>query len=182
MTEPSATYLAAIEAARIHHGSSKTYSGKLMRPYKWRIKTLIERTGCETALDYGCGKGLQWFGWETDGGKLPSVIPTLQDWFGLKSIHLFDPAYPPFAARPTQKFDLVIVTNVLAGVPEQDLDYVLDDIASFATKAVFIGQRAGSPKKKVNANLLNDRPREFWEERISRIKSASVDFYYITNK
>lgn len=132
-------YLKALADCKRHHEISKTYSGKLLRPHAPYIKEIVDRLGCKTALDYGCGKGLQ-YEWVNEG-------QTLEQYWGL-AVTKYDPAYPPFAAEPTGKYDLVICTHVLGAIPKSDRGWVLDRIYGFADKAVFIAEKIGPIGKR----------------------------------
>src|SRR3990167_3018625 len=100
MARPSNEYLAALEdSKKIHKG--KLFTGLFLRSHAPFIKEIIDRLGCRTALDYGCGKGrhYQWV--------MPKHGTTLEQYWGLK-VEKYDPAYLPFAKEPTGKFDIVI--------------------------------------------------------------------------
>jgi hypothetical protein len=138
----SLQYEQALRAAQAHHARSKTYSGKLLRPHKRFLCDLIERLQIESALDYGSGKGLQYEWVDPADGK------TLAESFGFMP-HLFDPAWPPFAAEPAGQFDLVMVTHVLGSIPLKDHHWVMERIMDHATKAIFVGEKVGRIKKTV---------------------------------
>ncbi len=138
----SPMYDAALDAARKHHGRSKTYSGKLMRPHWEYIGELIARLECRTVLDYGSGKGLQ-YEWVN-----PRNGQTLEQGWGV-SVVKYDPAYPPFAAEPQGKFDLVLCTHVLGSIPVVDHPLFIDRLHRFATKAIFVAERVAPVKKTV---------------------------------
>ena len=131
---------AVAEGAR-HHRSSKTYSGSLMRPHVPYLERMIRRNGCRSALDYGCGKGVQYEWRDPEAG-----CRTVEERFGFE-VHKYDPCYAPFAAEPVGHFDLVICTHTLALVPLGDLDAVIERLFGFAKKAVFIAEKIGDRKK-----------------------------------
>lgn len=131
---------AVAEGAR-HHERAKTYSGSLMRPHVPYLEGMIARNGCRSALDYGCGKGVQ-YEWRDPnaGGR------TVEERFGFK-VRKYDPCYEPFAEEPTGTFDLVICTHTLALIPLQDLDAVILRLFGFADRALFIAEKIGDRKK-----------------------------------
>lgn len=139
---PSKAYNRALEEAKRHHAGSKTYSGLFLRPQKAFLLDLIARLGIKSALDYGCGKGEQYRWVDPRDGK------TLEEAFGFE-VTKYDPAWPPYAAEPQGSFDLVICTHVLGSIPIPDLPWAIGRLHDLATKAVFIAERIGPPKKKV---------------------------------
>lgn len=128
------------EGAR-HHKSSKTYSGSLMRPHVPYLLNMVARHRCKSALDYGCGKGTQYQWRDPFSGHR-----TVEERFGFE-VFKYDPCWPPFAAEPEGRYDLVICTHTLALIPLQDLDAVIQRLFGFANKAVFIAEKIGDRKK-----------------------------------
>ncbi|TIX28907.1 methyltransferase domain-containing protein [Mesorhizobium sp.] len=146
--KPSEQYLAALADATRHHAEHKTYSGKFLRPHAPVIKEMVDRLGCKTILDYGCGKGEQYTWRNADQtGSIP-VGMTIEEYWGVP-VTKFDPAYPPFAAEPMGKFDLVICTHVLGSIPVLDLPWVVDRLYSLSNKALYIAEKIAPVKKKV---------------------------------
>lgn len=145
---PSAHYLRALEEAKQHHASSKTYSGKFLRPHAPHIKELIERLECRSVLDYGCGKGRQ-YEWRADleGQAVPKGM-TIEEFWGVP-VTKYDPAWPPFAKRPAGRFDLVICTHTIGSIPVVDLGWVTLEIQRYAVQAVYYAEKLGPVGKKV---------------------------------
>jgi len=56
---------------------------------------------------------------------------------GVSDITLYDPGYAPYRELPTRTLDGVISTYVLEHCPEEDIDWILDEISGFSTKFVF---------------------------------------------
>lgn len=139
---PSKSYERALAESTRHHASSKTYSGKFLRPHKPFLVELIGRLGITSALDYGCGKGEQYRWVDPEDDKL------LEEAFGFE-VAKFDPAWPPYAAEPQGQFDLVICTHTLGSIPVEDLRWVIERLYGHATKAVFVAVKIGELKKKV---------------------------------
>ena len=81
-----------------------------------------------TILDYGCGLGhAPW----RQTKELPNgVWGALRD--KIQCIYLYDPAVPHFSKPPMGwKFDVVACADVMEHVPEEHVDEVLANIASF---------------------------------------------------
>lgn len=137
----SKTYKAALEGSKAVH-KTKAFTGKFLRPHAAFIGEIIQRKGCVSVLDYGCGKGQQ-YEW-----VIPSTGQTIEQLWGV-SVTKYDPAYPPFAKRPEGKFDLVICTQVLGTIPKPDMAWVVNDVYGFANKAVYVSERLGDARKVV---------------------------------
>ena len=161
--KPSAAYHAALEASKqVHKG--KQFTGKFLRPHAPFIKEIIDRLGCKTVLDYGCGKGQQ-YEW-----VIPSTGQTIEQFWGV-TVTKYDPAYPPFAKEPEGKFDLVICTQVLGAIPVSDIPWVVDRLYALADKAIYVSERLGDARKVLGDNAL--RPTEWsvtdWQFELGRI-------------
>jgi hypothetical protein len=114
----------------------KTFNGLSLMSQLERIKSLIDRTGSRTVLDYGSGKGQQY---EPvllngpDGTPYDGVI----DFWGVDSVHCYDPCYLPYSTLPQERFDGVVSTDVLEHCPEQDIPWIVDEIFGFAESCVY---------------------------------------------
>lgn len=163
---PTEHYHRAIEEAQTHHLSSKTYSGKFLRPHAPYIKEIIDRLECRNVLDYGCGKGKQ-YEWraDADGQAIPKGM-TIEEYWGVP-VRKFDPAYPPLAAAPTDRFDLVICTHVVGSVPRADLRWFRQGLERYALKAIYYAEKLGTVGKQVFSRpdlMPRDWTREEWKE------------------
>lgn len=177
MHGPSKAHTAAVAEGARHHESTKTYSGSLMRPHVPYLEAMIARLGIASALDYGCGKGVQYAWRDPKAGNR-----TVEERFGFP-VWKYDPCYPPFAAEPNGRFDLVICTHTLALIPQQDLDWAIRRLGSLATKAVFIAEKIGERKK---AEVADPQNRAIgwgvsdWLDRIAPIADeyAGIEFVF----
>ena len=146
MSSPSPAYLAALEASKeIHKG--KQFTGKFLRPHAPFIKEIIDRLGCKTVLDYGCGKGQQ-YEW-----VMPNAGTTIEQYWGV-AVTKYDPACAPFAKEPVGKFDMVICTQVLGAIPVSDIEWVVNRLYSLSKKALYISERLHTPRKLIADNSL----------------------------
>ena len=151
---PSPAYHAALEASKqVHKG--KQFTGKFLRPHAPFIKEIIDRLGCKTVLDYGCGKGQQ-YEW-----VIPTTGQTIEQFWGV-TVTKYDPAYEKFAAEPEGKFDLVICTQVLGAIPVSDIPWVVNRLYALADKALYVSERLGGARKVLGDNAL--RPTEWTED------------------
>lgn len=131
----------------------ETFAGQSLPRQAARIKALIEKTGARTILDYGSGKGLQY------------EANNMQRYWGVGAIRCYDPGYGPFAALPQGKFDGVVCTDVLEHCPEEDLDWIVDELFAFAQRFVFANVACFPALKTLpsgeNAHCTV-RPVEYW--------------------
>lgn len=145
---PSSYYYEALEQSRRHHASEKTFAGKLMRPHAGYIKEIIQRLGCRSVLDYGCGKGEQYL-WRNEfaGATIP-VGMTIEEFWDVP-VRKYDPAYPPFASEPEGQFDMVICTHTLGAIPTEDLGWAIDRLYQFSRKAIYVAEMLQPVKKRI---------------------------------
>ena len=149
------------------------FDGRSLRPQAPRIKRLIERSGASRILDYGSGKGVQYemkFA-VRDQGEWDSVL----DYWAIDEVVCFDPAYPPYSRLPEGQFDGVIATDVLEHCPEEDVDWILEEMFSYATRFVY-ATIACYPAQKHLPNGENAhctiQPVEWWAARFARQAAA----------
>ena len=181
---PSPRYVELVETYRDMHlngerhmgvPAAQTFDGRSLRPQAARIKRLIDATGAQNVLDYGSGKGQQYDPrpFELPGqGSWDGVI----DYWGVDEVVCFDPAYPPYSEMPTSKFDGVISTDVLEHCPEDDVDWIVSEIFSFASKFVFATIASYPARKRLpsgeNAHCTI-RPREWWDDIFRRAAASN---------
>jgi len=144
----------------------KTFNGMSLMPQLARIKALIARTGANTMLDYGCGKGLQYEPRpikDADGTVHESVI----DFWDVAAVHCYDPCYAPYSRLPEGRFDGVISTDVLEHCPEEDVPWIIEEIFGYADRFVYANV-ACYPAQKHLPNGENAhctiKPAAWWEE------------------
>lgn len=115
---------------------SQTFPGASLPPQAPRIKRMVEATGAQNILDYGCGKGQQY---ELRNVRIgdEGVFESIQDYWDVDYVHCYDPSYEPYSALPEGQFDGVICTDVLEHCPEQDVDWIVDELFSYARLFVY---------------------------------------------
>lgn len=161
---PSKAYAEALAQATEHHLTSKTYSGKFLRPHAPIIKRLIDQVDAKYVLDYGCGKAKQ-YDWVSHGDEASIPKGMRIDQFWGVDISLYDPAYPPLAETEPERlldiiahhsegrvgqFDITLVTHVLGSIPIGDLvGWVLPRLENLTKHAVYIAEKIGDVGKQV---------------------------------
>lgn len=170
----SQSYKEALADCTKHHATSATFSGKFIRPHAPFIKEIVDRLGCRSILDYGCGKGEQ-YRWRNadETGSIP-VGMTLEEYWGVP-VTKYDPAWPPYAAEPVGTFDMVICSSVLRWIPGPDIPAVVDRLYSLARKAIYVAEKLGPVKKsgKVRFQMV-DYDAEGWARVLRRDSDIEV--------
>ena len=141
ISEPYRALCAEMHRCRLAYGSS----GKRFAP---TVARLMGEWGCETVLDYGCGKG--------DLARELKVR-------GIR-VAQYDPAIPRHSTAPGEA-DLVVCADVLEHVEPECLDAVLDDLRRLARVGVYLAVGIG-PADKVMPDGTNAhriiQPMEWW--------------------
>ncbi|MEW4531403.1 MAG: hypothetical protein ACF8PG_10405 [Maioricimonas sp. JB045] len=130
--------------------------------YGWSSEKLIARILPEvlelrphSILDYGCGQS-----------RLVDMLQYDDD----VQVFRYDPAIPGIDTLPVQQADLVINTDVMEHVPEEDVDDVLDEISRISDRAIF--NIATAPARCILPNGQNAhctvRPADWWQARLQR--------------
>ena len=150
------TYL---EQAKQYHKDDKNWQGIALKKFIPAINQIIKDKDIKSILDYGCGKA--------------KYHP--EEWNATK----YDPAVPEYQNKPTNKFDLVISTDVLEHIPVDNLKNVIDDIFSYSKKWVFVSVCC----RKANAILPNGynahatiESAKWWRELFKPYKNYTIEF------
>ena len=133
--KPSQEYHDLIDSYKVLHQEEGKFKGISLVPLVPTLMSLIKENDCKTLLDYGCGKAIPY---DKDRCKEVDLRHPIQKLCDLKSFDLYDPAYEKYATLPDKKYDIVVCTDVLEHIAEQDIDYVLTEILSRSNKIVFL--------------------------------------------
>jgi len=111
-----------------------------------------------SVLDYGCGQS------------------NLLEMIGIKSPYYYDPSVENRNQKPTEKMDLVICTDVLEHIPEEELPEFFDDLFSYSQKLIItICTREA---RLVLPNGENPhctiKPESWWVERLSQYTNILI--------
>lgn len=148
MSAPELISEAWREQNRLLHETDNRFGAGSRNVYKM-VEATADDLGCESILDYGCGKG------------------GLRGMLG-ERVRNYDPAIPEWSALP-EPADLVVCRDVMEHVEIDCVDNVLAHIAGLAAKAaLFIV--VCRPSSKVMPNGVNAhitvRPRKWWGEKM----------------
>jgi hypothetical protein len=152
----------------------ETFPGFSLDAQLARIKALIERTGADTVLDYGCGKGHQYRP-RPIKDEAGEVWPGVIDYWDIGEVVCYDPCYEPYNKLPEGKFDGVICTDVLEHCPEQDIPWIIEELFVYATQFVFANVACYPARKRLpngeNAHCTI-RPVDWW---IQTVRSVALN-------
>ena len=133
--QPSQEYYDLIDSYKIIHQEEGKFKGISLSPLVPTLMSIIKQNKCKTLLDYGCGKALPY---DKDKCGEVGLLKPVQELCNIELFDLYDPAYEKYAILPDKKYDVVVCTDVLEHIAEQDIDYVLTKIFSCSNKIVFL--------------------------------------------
>ena len=133
--KPSQEYHDLIDSYKVLHQEEGKFKGISLVPLVPTLMSLVKENDCKTLLDYGCGKAIPY---DKDRCKEVDLRHPIQKLCNLKSFDLYDPAYEKYSKLSKKKYDIVVCTDVLEHIAEQDIDYVLTEILSRSKKIVFL--------------------------------------------
>lgn len=152
----------ASEYRRLH--AAKKFSGGCLGKYIPEIKELIQQHDCRSVLDYGCGKASA-----HHKNKLTD------------NVTLFDPYYEPYSKEPEGFFDIVICTDVMEHIPEDEVGKLLAKLINMTNKVLFFAICTKPAKKKFSdgSNVhLTIRSEEWWDAMIHTAKDIKIIRHY----
>ena len=149
------------EYRRMHQKGA--FTGGSLAKHVDEIKKLVSDHDVKTLLDYGCGKA------KCHNEKLAS------------SVTLYDPYCEPYTTHPEGTFDMVICTDVLEHVPEDEVGPLLHKLMHLADKVLFLAIST-RPARKTFTNGENVhvtvRPKEWWEGMLETMRDIKIVRHY----
>jgi len=133
--KPSEDYYDLLDSYKELHKEEGKFRGISLVPLVPTLINITKENKCKTLLDYGCGKAIPYSKKEC---KSIGLRKPVQELCNLDSFDLYDPAYPKYNKLSKKKYDIVVCTDVMEHIAEQDIDYVLKDILSHSKKTVFL--------------------------------------------
>jgi hypothetical protein len=143
--------------------------------YKHLWANIVEETNnlnSFTFLDYGCGRAKHIY-----ARVLPNKMSFHEYFKGrVQSYYCYDPSNQLYMKKPptSLKFDIIVCADVMEHVAEEDVPYVIQDIASYAhdeTKIMF--SICGAPAMKSFAEdhenfHVTIKDRNWWKDQIAQ--------------
>jgi hypothetical protein len=187
---PSPRYRRLIEQYKLMHlhgethlgiPPDQTFPGQSLPKEAPHIKRLIKRTKSQNILDYGSGKGQQYWPRRIVDAEEGIDYPDIKSYWGATEIRCYDPAYSPFSELPAGNYDGVICTDVLEHCPEEDIPWILDELFRFARKFVYANVACFPARKRLpsggNAHCTI-RPVRWWDERLQQVARSKPGLLY----
>jgi SAM-dependent methyltransferase len=116
----SEAWLLRHRATHAKHAVFGTHRHPYLRDTIRRLVAAAPGLEPSSLLDYGCGKGIFLRDMKQTG------------WF--RFVSGYDPAVAAFAARPAQRYDLVLCLDVLDQTEDEFVAAVIEDVAQFAAR------------------------------------------------
>jgi hypothetical protein len=158
-----------------------TFPGLSLPKEASRIKRLIKLTGATTILDYGAGKGRQYWPYRIRDEEERTEYPDIRSYWAVSDIRCYDPAYAPFTELPNGTFDGVVCTDVLEHCPEEDIPWILDELFGYAKKFVYANVACFPARKRLpsggNAHCTV-KPVGWWQDQVLRAADANPQLRY----
>lgn len=149
----------------------QTFPGRSLGQQAPRIKEVINATGARTILDYGSGKAQQYKSLRITGEN-GQVWNNVTEFWDVEDITLYDPCYEPYSTLPTGTYDGVVCTDVLEHCPEEDIDWILEEMFGYANIFVYANICCFPARKHLpngeNAHCTI-KPLEWWVQKIKAV-------------
>jgi hypothetical protein len=156
---------------------AKIYSEMHKRPGAFRgysikhciheIALLVEQTESKSLLDYGCGKGHQYF------------KRRVHDQWGGIMPRLYDPGVRMFSRKPRGTYDGVFCVDVMEHIEIEDIERIVQDISRYADRFVFyhIACRPSKRKRLPDGRDVHVtiRPPDWWYATIHAFTSKELE-------
>jgi hypothetical protein len=142
--------------------SDQNFHGLTILQHAEQIGKLIKTHKVKTLLDYGCGRA--------DAYRSPFKV---WDAWGLKwsNVALYDPAFERYERLPDRRFDMVLCSDVLEHVPEEDVERFIVDLFDHAKVLVWASVCCRPAKKtfpQTGENLhVTVKSFEWWREKLA---------------
>jgi hypothetical protein len=153
-SSPSPYYAESVAQGRAYQAKNKVWRGKDCCKWAASIRPYLEQNQCATVLDYGCGKGEQY------STELFYDVHTDRNWrvqdYWRVAVTEYDPCVAGKDQLPDGQWDAVISTQVLGCIPDADVRWVIELMASRARKLLFIGI-LDTGRVKSSKILMRDR-------------------------
>lgn len=113
----------------VNYSENRIFDGAGTKRILGYINAEKEKRDFFSVLDYGCGSADHWFSTKLQD-EVTSQKQNMVQWLGSKltAFHLYDPAHPVYSRPSSDKYDIIICTDVMEHVPENELVEVLQDI------------------------------------------------------
>ena len=106
----------------------------------------------------------------------------MESLWGVDEIRLYDPGLEPFSEVASETFDGVISTDVLEHCPEEDLDWIIEEMFGFARSFLFCSISCRPAFKQLptgeNAHIAI-KPPEWWKKKFESVARDHPGVRYV---
>lgn len=168
---PSDNFEYYIDQYKIKHSQGYTGTYQISPTYTSRdlLKSQFANHKIETLLDYGVGKAHHY------------TKANLDEYWGVTSWVGYDPAVEEFAVKPEGQFDAVLCYDVLEHIPEESIDYVMQEIFRYSKEIVLMHVGMGPAHALLpngeNAHITI-KPASWWHEKVNKHKKEYHTVYF----
>lgn len=163
-----------IKFYKFKHSTDPGFShGSAVMKHFPRIAQFVQDFGYESILDYGCGKANLW-NWRN--------AKTCMGWdlrrTPLAGVYLYDPAIDEYSVLPKGRFDMVVCTDVLEHVLEEDVDSTLDRLFDFTRKMLYLNISTIPASKRFpdGTNLhVTVKPPIWWKRKVKEAEKRHAE-------
>jgi hypothetical protein len=140
------------------------FHGLSVMQHAKQIGKLIKEHKIATVLDFGCGRG--------DAYRSPHK---LHHTWGIprRNLQLYDPSFPGVDKKPERRFDLVLCSDVLEHIPEEDVQRFIGDLFNHAKVHVWASVCCRAAKKTfptTGENLhVTVKPFQWWHDTFAEV-------------
>jgi len=139
------------------------FHGLSVLQHQHYIGQFIKITNSKTLLDFGCGRG--------DAYRSPHKVH--HQWgLSRKDVRLYDPAFKRDDMLPVGKFDVVICSDVLEHIPEDEVEAFVTRLFSYTKRGVWASVCCRPAKKTFpdGTNLhVTVKPFEWWYDVFKKV-------------
>ncbi len=156
------------------HVGNANFGGLGILNHAKSIKTLAQAVGAQSMLDFGCGRG--------DAYRSPHK---LHHQLGLprSAVTLYDPVFRPDSRLPTGAFDLVVCSDVVEHLLEDEVDEFVKRLFGYSRKAVWTSFCARPAKKFFPDGVTNlhtcVKPAEWWHDMFARNAPVGIQWVLV---
>lgn len=149
------------------HKTDRFKGNSILKWIPFILKEFHE-TGCNTLMDYGCGKAEHWY---------YNKYSFWGETYSEDKLYLYDPYYKPLSNYVPKEYDCVTCIDVLEHIPEKEISRTLSTLFAHANKLVFlvISDKPSNARFADGTNChVTIKPKEWWWRKIDSLNIYGV--------
>jgi hypothetical protein len=147
------------------HCKKNAFKGHSLENNIKYLDKIIYDLSINSLMDFGCGKPIFY-----------NPSPYKKE----LEIYLYDPYYYKYRVAPLKKYDLVIATDVMEHIEKNNVNNVIQQIISYAKKAIYLSICTRPAKKKLpdgsnaHVNIMSNLQ---WIKIITKFKKKDLKIF-----